>query len=227
MSNTYFNQFFNTKHAKPCLLDARFVVAPTNGNGVTLITGAGVTSTTMSPGIANIFMHSSSPAATNPNPANGEIIVQLQDSYRSYFGGFSSFISPLAGSPGASTTANVINVITALGTATLANWQAVGLPIGITPAVGVAFVATSSASVGGSATVDLRATAGAGIDHIEVVGNNMQANLTNGSIRNPAVVPASGGYIYMACFKNTALTAPATGTIINLGLYLGDSSARV
>lgn len=228
MSNTYFNQFFNTKHAKPVLLDARFVVTPTNGNGVTLVNSLGVSPTVMSPGIANIFMHTSTtPSTGNPNPAAGEIIVQLQDSYRSYFGGFSSFVSPLAGSPGASTTANVINVITALGTATLAQWQAVGLPIGITPAVGVSFVATSAASIGGSATVDLRATAGAGIDHIEVVGSNMQGNLTNGSIRNPAVVPAAGGYLYMACFKNTALTAPATGSIINLGLYLGDSSARV
>lgn len=158
-------------------------------------------------------------AVGNPNPAAGEIVVQLTDNYTQYFGGFSGFVSPLNGSSSTSTTANVINVIVSLGTATLAQWQAVGLPIGIAPAVGVAFVANGSSLIGGSGAVQLRATAGAGIDHIEVVGDpNM--TMVNTSIRNPSVALAAGAYLYLACFKNTALTAPAASTVVGLSFYL-------
>lgn len=224
MSNTYFSQFLYSKHAKIVWLETKFTVTPTNGTGVTLSPGA----TQMSPGISNVYMHTSTtPSGGNPNPAAGEIVIQLTDSYRTYYSGTSSFISPLVGSPSTSTTANVINVITALGTATLAQWLAVGLPIGITPTIGVSFIASASSAIGGAATVDLRAVAGAGIDHCEVVGTAFQANLTNGSIRNPSVAAAAGGYIYLACFKNTVLTAPTTSTVISLGFLLGDSSARV
>lgn len=224
MSNTYFSQFVYNKHAKMAWLEAKFVVTPTDPRGITLPANQ----TQLSPGISNIFMHTSTtPATGNPNPAAGEIMIQLMDSYRTYYSGTTSFVGPLTGTPSSSTTTNVINVITALGTATLANWQTVGLPIGITPAVGVSFVATSSASIGGSATIDLKATAGANVDHIEVIGTNFQSNLTNGSVRNPSVVSAAGGYIYLAAYKNAALTAPATGTLITLGFILGDSSARV
>lgn len=224
MSNAYYSQFTYNKHAKLVWLESKFVVTPTDARGITLPSGQ----TQLSPGISNVFMHTSTtPAAGNPNPAAGEIMIQFTNSYRTYYSGTTSLVSPLVGSASTSTTTNVINVIAALGTATTAQWQVVGLPIGITPAVGVAFVATSSALIGGSATVDLRAAAGAGIDHCEVVGSNFQSNLTNGSIQNPSVALAAGGYLYLACFKNTALTAPTTGTLMTLGFLLGDSSARV
>lgn len=214
MANSYFKQFFYTKHVYPVLLDCSFIVDVANGNGLGLRSLKG-------PGISNVYMHTSAtPAATNPNPAAGEIIVQLSDSYNRYFGGFSGFVSPTATST-TSSVANVINVISVLGTATLAQWQAVGLPVGITPAVGVAFVATSSAVIGGSAQTILRATAGSGVDHIEVVGDP-NTTLQNSMIQNPAIQQAAGGYIYLACFKNTVLTAPADGTVVGLSFYLSN-----
>jgi hypothetical protein len=228
MGNSYLNQFTYNKHAKMVLIDCSFVVTPTNAAGVTFVNKSGVSTTSLSPGINNVFMHTSTtPATGNPNPAAGEIMIQFMDSYQTLYGVNSSFVSPLAGSPSTSTTANVINVITTLGSATAAQWITAGLPAGITPAVGVSFVAAASAVIGGSAQVDLRATAGAGIDHIEVVGSNMNGNLTNGVVRNPALATAAGGYLYLACFKNTALTAPATGSIIKMEFLLGDSSARL
>lgn len=215
MANTYFKQFFYTKHVYPVLLDCNFVVDSTNGNGLGIRSLKGA-------GISNVYMHTSAtPAATNPNPAAGEIIVQLSDSYNRYFGGFSGFISPLSGSNVTTTVTNVINVITVLGTATLAQWQVVGLPTGITPALGVAFVATSSAVIGGSGAVQIRATAGAGVDHIEVVGDP-NTTLANSMIQNPAIQQAAGGYIYLACFKNTALTAPTDGSVVGLSFYLSN-----
>lgn len=216
MANSYLHQFFYTKHNYPVLLDCNFVVDSANGNGLGIRSLKGR-------GISNVYMHTSAtPAATNPNPASGEIVVQLSDSYSSYLGGFTGFNSPTATSS-TSTVANVINVIAILGTATLAQWQAVGLPVGITPSVGAAFVATSSSVIGGSAQTILRAAAGAGIDHIEVVGDpNM--TLKNSIIQNAAIQQASGGYLYLACFKNTVLTAPTDNSVLGLTFYLSNNS---
>lgn len=215
MANSYFKQFFYTKHVYPVLLDCRFTVAATDsaGLGITGLTGAG---------IANVYMHTSAtPAATNPNPASGEIVVQLSDNYVSLYGIDQNLQSPLSGSNVTTTVTNVINTISVLGTATLAQWQTVGLPVGITPAVGVSFVATSSAVIGNSGAVQVRATAGSGIDHIELVSNTA-SGLMNSMIQNPAIQQAAGGYLYLACFKNTVLTAPAAGTVIGLRFYLSN-----
>lgn len=214
MANSYFKQFFYTKHVYPVLIDCSFIVDVANGNGL------GIRSLKGS-GVSNVYMHTSAtPAATNPNPASGEIVVQLADNYNRYLGGFSGFVSPTATSS-TSSVANVINIISVLGTATLAQWQAVGLPVGITPALGAAFVATSSALIGGSAQTIQRAAAGSGVDHIEVVGDP-NAALQNSIIQNPAIVQANGGYICLACFKNTVLTAPADNTVIGMSFYLSN-----
>lgn len=161
-------------------------------------------------------------AIGSPNPAAGIIMVKLGDNYMRAYPGYAGFNGPTATSS-TSTVANVINVISVLGTATLAQWLAVGLPPGIVPAVGVPFIPTSSAVIGGSASCILATATGSGIDHLESVGN------TNLSI-NPIPVggsPNVGGYLYYRCYKNTALTAPANGTTIGLVFYLSQSSVLV
>lgn len=209
MANRWFTQFFYTLHKKPVLLDCNFIVDSTNGNGLGIRSLKG-------PGISAVYMHTSAtPDPANPNPAAGYILVKLQDSYQRYFGGFSGQVTPLTGSNLTATVASVPNVITSLGTASLAQWQAVGLPIGITPAVGVAFIATSSATIGGSAAVQLVATAGSGIDHIEVVGD------TNLALRPVGVT--GGGYIVLRCMLSNATATPANGTAIGLSFYLSSS----
>lgn len=158
----------------------------------------------------------------NPNPAAGLIQVQFSDNFMRYYGGSEGFVGPV-GSSTTSTVANVINVITVLGTATLAQWLTAGLKPGIAPAVGAAFIPTASALIGGSAQTAIIAAAGAGIDHIEVNGD---PNLTI----NPIPVggsPNVGGFIYLACYKNTVLTAPAAGTTIGLQFYMSQSSVLV
>ena len=212
---------FYTPHVRPVLLDCNFIVDSTNGNGfgVRALKGQG---------IASLFMHTSATPGRaangllNPNPAAGLIQVQFTDNFMRYYGGTAGFVSPL-GSSTTSSVANVINVITVLGTATLAQWQAVGLPGGIVPAVGVAFIATSSAVIGGSAQTAVDAAAGAGIDHIEVGGD---PNLTINPIPQGGS-PFVGGFIYMSCFKNTVLTAPTDGTGIGLQFYFSQSSVMV
>lgn len=222
MSTTWINRgHFYVPHVTPVLVDCNFNVQPadTGGLGITSLKGQGV---------QNVFMHTSATPGRgangllNPNPAAGIIMVQLSDNFTRMYGHFASFHSP-NGASTTSTVANVINVITVLGTATLAQWLAVGLPPGVVPAVNVSFIATSAALIGGSAQTAIVAAAGAGIDHLEFGGS---PNLSLG----PIPVGGSsnvGGFVYMSAYKNAVLTAPATGTVIRLALYMSQSSTFV
>lgn len=222
MANRRFTQFFNTLHNRPVLLDCNFVVDPTNSAGITSLKG---------PGIQNVFMHTSTtPVAGNPNPANGYAIVQLQDNYNYFYSMFYNVEAPLSGSSLTAVTANVAYTITILGTATLAQWQAKGLPIGITPAIGASFVATAAGTIGGSAAVQVSSSSG--IVGVEVIGN---PNKT--IVSSAATVPglSSGAYLMLrfmgASFAGSALAThthdftviggQAASTTNNIANYAG------
>ena len=208
-------------HVKPVLLDCNFIVDSTNGNGLGIRSLKG-------PCIQNVFMHTSATPGsnngqTNPNPAVGYIQVRLADNYNRYLSGFSGQISVLSGTPLTATTAGQTVVIVSLGTATLAQWQAVGFPAGFTPAVGASFVPTASATIGGSATVETITANGSGISHIEVVGD---PNLT---LANSAQPSNGGGIINLAIFgaAGSGVVTPANGTAMSLAFYFNDSSVIV
>lgn len=210
-------------HVKPVLLDCNFIVDSTNGNGLGIRSLKG-------PCIQNVFMHTSAtPAAGNPNPAPGTIVVRLADNYNRLFSGFSAIVSPLSGSPlqidsvSAALTPGVAYTITTLGNATPAQWLALGVPAGVTPAVGVSFIALVSGS-GAASTARVMATAaaGSGIDHVEQVGD---ANLSLAP--NRLVQPGFGAQIILECYKNGVKTAPANGSVISLAFYLSDSSVLI
>lgn len=211
MANRRYQQFFNTLHNYPVLIDCNFSVLSTDPSGISGLKG---------PGVANVFMHTSTtPTTGSPNPAAGEIIVKLQDNYNFKYDHSAEFTSP-NGAATTSSKANVINIITVLGTATTAQWVAVGLPIGVTPAVGVAFVGTTAAVIGGSAQTAIALAAGSGIDHIELAGNS-NLSISNAGARN--VLAGAGSLFYMRCLKNTVLTAPTDGTLISLKFYLSNT----
>jgi hypothetical protein len=204
--------------AYPVLLSCNFIVDPTNGNGLGQRSLKGS-------GIANVFMHTSATPGIgnygqlNPNPASGIIVVQLTNNFNRYLSGWAGEVSPLSGTPLTAVVAGNPYVIVSLGTATLAQWQAVGFPVGMVPAVGAAFVATSSATIGGSASVE--APSQSGIDHIEVVGD------PNQTMQNSNLYLNCGGQIVMQCLLSTTLTAPAAGTVVGLNLYMSNSSVSV
>ena len=112
-------------------------------------------------------------------------------------------------------------VIVSLGTATLAQWVAKGLPVGITPAVGVAFVANASGTIGGSAAVQAPLSTGSGVDHFEVIGD---PNLTLGG---QAPSGPTGAFIVVQSFLSNVLTQPANGSVIGLSFWMSDSSVTV
>lgn len=107
---------------RPVLIDCNFVVDSANGNGLGINSLKGA-------GVQNVFMHTSASAGRgnnnylNPNPAAGYALIQLQNNYNRYCGGFSGFVSPLTGSNLAinatALTAHVPYVITSVGHGTL------------------------------------------------------------------------------------------------------------
>lgn len=204
--------------AYPILLSCNFVVDPTNGNGL------GIRSLKGS-GIANAFMHTSATPGVgnynqlNPNPASGVIMLQLTNQFNRYLSGWGGFVSPLSGTPLTATAAHTTYVIVSLGTATLAQWQAVGFPAGMTPSVGAAFVATATATIGGSAAVET--VTSSGVDSIEVMGD------PNQTLQNSNLYLNCGAIIMQQCLLGGVLTAPAAGTVVGLNLYLSNSSVQV
>jgi hypothetical protein len=200
--------------AYPVLVSCNFVVDSTNVNGlgIKFLKGGAV---------KNVYMKTSAtPAAGNPNPETGIIMIELQDNYNRLLGGFASAVSPLDGSSQTSTTAGKISVIVSLGTATLAQWQARGLPVGVTPAVGVAFVATTSGAIGGSAAI--QGVSSSGAVSLETCGN------TNLSLSRPNSIVTGGGLVYLQALNSAgAKVAPANGTVVSVSLYLSNSSVTV
>ena len=216
-------------HVKPVLLDCNFVVDSANGNGLGIRSLKG-------PMIQNVFMHTSAspglgnsnPATLNvpvlnPNPAAGTIIVQFQDNFNRSFSGCNAIVSPVSGTPLTSVVANVAYTIVALGTATAAQFQAVGLPKGVTPAIGASFIASASAAIGGSAAVEVAAAAGSGVMSIETLGD------PNATIApDPTQSQGFGAYVILQCRNNSAaIAAPADGSVISLQFLLSDSSVQV
>lgn len=185
-------------------ISCNFVVDSANGNGL------GIRSLKASPlGVANVYMHTSStPAAGNPNPAAGYILVKFAEGFAGYNGGTAGFVSPVSGTPilvTAGLSVGTPYVITTVGTTTASQWQALGVPTTTTPAVGVSFVAKTGTAGSGTGAVEVIKTTGSGIDHVEVFGD---ANLTS--------APVAGGQIILACFLSNAVATPSDGTVIGL-----------
>lgn len=206
-------------HAKPVLVDCNFIVDSTNGNGLGIRSLKGAY-------VANIFMHTSAPlsGSGNPNPEAGVIVVQLDDNYQSYLGGFSGGSNPLSGTPitvstGSSMTIGAPYTITSLGTTTTAQWTTLGVPATITPAPGVAFISAAT-SGSGTGTVQAPLSTGCGFTDMQLIGDPSTMNSNNPQ-------PGSGLQLIFACYNGTSLATPANGAVISMSFYINDSSVIV
>lgn len=210
---------FYSNITQPVKVDCNFIVDAANGNGL------GVRSVKSNGYIRNVFMHTTaSPGSNdgylNPNPAAGYVLIQYNNNYRNYLGGFDGFVSPVTGSPLTSTTAGLAYVIVSLGTTTLVQWQAAGVPAGLTPAVGLSFIATATGAIGGTGAVEVPGTSG--VASMEVIGN---ANL---SINNASLAQNGGAWLLLQCLDFAgALVAPAASTVIGLSTFFDISSATI
>lgn len=162
---------YNTNVTIPQECHLQFTVTPSNGLGITSLKSNGY--------VRNVFMHTSTtPAAnngyTNPNPANGFALIQFYNNFNYYLNGFAQVIAPVAGSikiDNSALTAGQAYVISTVGNSTLAQWQAVGLPVGVTPAVGVSFIATAVGAGANTSTSRVSTPTTGGVLGVEVVGN--------------------------------------------------------
>ena len=226
-------------HVKPVLLDCSFIVDHTNGNGLGIrsLKGGGIQNvfmnTNQTPGAGNSNAATPNVVVTNPNPAAGTIVVQLQDNYNRVLGGGYSIVSPLGSNlkvdaGDAALTAGVAYVITILGDATAADWLALGVPAGVTPAVGVAFIAAATGHGTASVTrVAPTAAAGSSVFQIEAVGDG---NLACAPV--PTANQGFGAQLIFQCRDAASggasqIATPADGTVISLQIYLSDSSVLI
>lgn len=206
----------------PVIITCNFIVDSTNGNGLGIRSLKGAT-------VQAVYMHTSAtPDPLNPNPASGTIVVQLQDNYNRSLAGFRSIVSPVSGSAlkvdNSVLTPGVAYVISTLGDASLATWQALGVPVGVTPAVGVSFIALTNGGSANASTSRVMATAaaGSGIASIESVGDS------NLSIAPNRLVQNYGAQFILQCRDYAgAIAAPADGTVISLSFMLSNSSVTV
>lgn len=194
-----------------------FIVAILSGNSVQM--SANATGNHISESITYV-------APNSPNPAAGLIYVNFQDNWNYYYGGYSGFVSPVSGTPisistGSSLTVGHAYVIVSLGTSTTANWVAVGVPVGVTPQVGTAFIASATSGTG---TGIVEATVYSGIDHIEVIGD---PNTTITSQQATVLGGGGGAYMILQCFNAGSLTAPTNGTTIGMSFAMSNSYIKV
>ncbi len=208
---------FYSNIAKPVRLDLSFIVTPTNGLGITSLKSNGY--------VNNVFMHTSTtPAAnngfTNPNPADGVAMIQLRNNFNAFLGASWSVTSTgqtATKIDNSAMTAGNIYVISTLGDASLAKWQSIGVPVGVTPAVGVAFVALTNGGAGNVLTSRVMVPNQSGIDSVEFFGNPILTANSN--------VYANSGLYLIAQFMANSFTAGAytpAGTV-SAPIFTGES----
>lgn len=207
MANSRLNQFMYTKHGKPVIIDVDVPIGATGAVG-TLAGGAGISS-----------------IARN---AAGIYQINFIDPYSKFLGMSWNMWSPNSGSSilvsSAGTTSGTTYVITIVGTTTTAGWQTLGLPVGVTPAVGVAFKATATTTATGTGAVQVQAAAGSTITAVEMIGNP-------GLTIYPTGLGAALPYVICQCLAATnsstttlVATDPANGSTLSLEFYFSDSS---
>lgn len=210
---------------KPEIVMCNFVIDSTNGNGL------GIRSLKSNGYIENVFMHTSATPGSNngflnPNPASGYALIQLKSNFNVYLGGFSGFVSPVTGSNLTSTTAGLAYVIVSLGTTSLAQWQAAGVPPGFVPAVGMSFIAKATGAIGGTGAVKVPGVSG--ISSLEVIGD------PNMSISNSNISQNAGAQILVQMLAATSssvttpiASAPANGSVCGMSFWFDASSVSI
>lgn len=230
MSNTnYPNSRVYTGQYFPVMIDFNFQVASTDtkGMGITNLTGAYV---------RHVYMATTAtPAVGNPNPAAGLIAVQLTSNFNRFLDYTIFDNSPLTGSNlavnGSSLALGQNYVISVLGTSTLADWQAVGLPAGLTPTVGQSFIALASGHGSGSGQVQLNSSGGSGIIKYDMLG---VSSTSSAPISNIYMVSVQGSWLYFRALgaTNSSTTtliakAPADGTLVYVKVLMSNSSLTI
>lgn len=192
MANRYYNsQFMYSFNAMPTYIQGNFTVGSTGAVGT--IQGSGISTIT--------------------KLATGIYSVTFTDSYARFLG---ASITPTTTVTGGAITAGSFVTGTAYQIVTLGttDYSLVGLPTGLTQAVGQTFVATGA----GTGTGTVKALASSGIFTAEIAGNpNLMC----------AAQPGYGGTLIFE-FKDATntLVEPASGSLIFFEFMFRNSSVK-
>lgn len=194
-------------------------------NQITLSLATGGASAS-SPGDTLSFVSTSAATGNYITVAGGNCLVTFKNNFNYYLGGPWGQIVPVTSPTTTSLTAGHTYVITVLGTTTTAQWQTAGLPAGFTPAVGAAFVAAATASLGGTGKVGLPGVPTA--TQLVVVGD------PNKTIANSSISTNAGAKILLqfSAATNSSTTtlvsaAPADGTVVGMQFCFDASSVTI
>lgn len=193
---------YYTNVTYPQDVSLQFTVTPTNGLGITSLKSNGY--------VENVFMHTSTTPSvnngfTNPNPANGYAVIQFKNPFNYFLNSYSTFMAPSATATkidNSALTAGNVYVISTVGDASAATWSAIGVPNGITPAVGVSFVALTVGAGSNTSTSRVMSPTTSGIYGVEVIG------LPNATIA-PSNVARNAGAQILVQFMAPTFTAGA------------------
>jgi hypothetical protein len=235
-----------------CFLN--FVVDSTNGNGL------GVRSIRSNGFVERVFMYSTHASSSNGNPnwiaktnmfpngnpvttASGIILIQMKQNFNHVIGAQFGQIAPVSGSSlkvdnGATLTIGapyvVVSVDSVVATApTAAQLAALGLPVGVAPAVGEVFVALATgASSANVSTMRVQAIVPVNFMQVQGLGDSNQAISTN-------ISQFAGQILAFQCLAPTVTggtsafeapligTQPADGTVISARLSFDGSSVSI
>lgn len=222
MAQRNYNQKLYSGHAFPVLVDCKFTVNPTDTGGLGITSLAG-------PYVQAVYMNTSAtPATLSPNPVAGNIVIQLQDNFSQIYSLTHAIHAPISGTPivvtaaGAHLVAGTAYIISTIGTTTTAEWHSLGVPAGITPAVGTPFISGSLTGIGvGTGAVEIPAASS--VASIEIVGTpTPMLNPT------PSAYQGYGGSLILRCLDYAgALVAPTAGTVIRISVLLSNSSVTL
>lgn len=219
---------------KPYCLNLAWTVTPTNGLGITSLKSNGW--------VQNVFMHTSTtPTAnggmTNPNPLAGYALIQMKQNFNYYLGAFAEVQPPASGSDvKIDNSALVVGqpyIITTLGNATTAKWQAIGVPVGVTPAVGVSFIALTDGSTGNTLTSRVQVPSVSGTSVVEVIGNpnvsisNSIASYSGQFLMLQFLSPSGSGTISAPTFTGSALGNHTHDTLYKNAAVADGATTRV
>ena len=197
-------------------LKAKFVVDADNVNGKGI-------SGLVAQGISAVYMHTSqTPDANNPNPESGYILVEFERGFSSFESLSFTATPPASGASllvaSAGLTVGRVYTITILGTTSAAQWLALGVPAGVTAALGVTFVAKATSATGTGA-VQVPATAGSAIVSIQPLGDpsaTQQADESGASVILACYGPGGAVGAHTHSFLVKGGTAAGSTDVLNV-----------
>jgi hypothetical protein len=124
---------------------------------------------------------------------------------------------PLPLAPNAQTSGFTVSPV--IYTSLAADWQSVGVPQGLTPSVGMSFIATATGGALGSGTVV--APGVSGINSVEIIGD------VNQSISNSSIASNGGAWILVQFLAASVPTAPAVNSVVGMTFKFDGSNVSI